>query len=370
MIPGLLLRAFDRFRGAGDAAVTIPSLDGAFRPNQELEEASLLLTIPAPDNLVSTDGRLLFSSGAAVFELKESSDGDILPTPVAEFDSDVASVAAHGNGGLAVGLSGGGIVVRGGAHDGMRLKSLGARPVICPTALWFIDENRLVICLGSQVNAPTEWKRDLLQRNSSGSVWIIDLHTGNSSCLAEGLAWPNGILETDPSRIIVAESWRHQLVELGGGPPKPVLSDLPGYPARLSSASSGGYWLPIFAPRSQLVEFVLREPRFRDEMMRTVVQEFWVAPSLHPTVDYREPLQSGAIKQLGELKPWSPSRSYGLVVRLDESFNPIGSFHSRANGKRHGITSCVEIDGRLMATSKGGHVIIKLDRLSQEEFGA
>jgi hypothetical protein len=79
MIPGLLLRAFDRFRGAGDAAVTIPSLDGAFRPNQELEEASLLLTIPAPDNLVPTDGRLLFSSGAAVFELKESSDGDIGP---------------------------------------------------------------------------------------------------------------------------------------------------------------------------------------------------------------------------------------------------------------------------------------------------
>ena len=91
MIPGLLLRAFDRFRGAGDAAVTIPSLDGAFRPNQELEEASLLLTILAPDNLVATDGRLLFSSGAEVFELKELSDGDILPTPVAEFDSDVAS---------------------------------------------------------------------------------------------------------------------------------------------------------------------------------------------------------------------------------------------------------------------------------------
>ena len=45
---------------------------------------------------------------------------------------------------------------------------------------------------------------------------------------------------------------------------------------------------------------------------------------------------------------------------------PIGSFHSRANGKRHGITSCVEIDGRLLATSKGGHVIIELDRLSQE----
>jgi hypothetical protein len=370
MMPGVLLRAFDRFRGAGDAAVAIPSLDGAFRPNQRLEEATLVLSVPAPDNLVAVDGRLLFSSGAALYEFKELSDGGARANQLAKFESYVTSVAAHVNGGLAVGLSGGGVVVQGGAHGGQRLQSVGTQPAICPTALWFIDEDRLVICLGSQVNVPSDWKQDLLQRNFTGSAWIIDLRTGNCTCLAEGLAWPNGILGLEPSRFIVAESWRHQLVELDGGRPKPVLSDLPGYPARLSSVGGGGYWLPIFAPRSQLVEFVLREPRFRDEMMRTIDQEFWVAPSLHPTVDYREPLQSGAIKQLGELKPWSPSRSYGLIARLDDSFNPIWSLHSRANGKRHGITSCVEFHGRFFASSKGGNVIIELDRLSHQELGA
>ena len=90
-------------------------------------------------------------------------------------------------------------------------------------------------------------------------------------------------------------------------------------------------------------------------MMREIDPQFWVAPSLHYAKDYREPLQAGAIKQLGELKPWAPSRSYGLIVGLDAEFGPTESFHSRADGKRHGITSCVEIDDRLFATSKGGN---------------
>ena len=94
--------------------------------------------------------------------------------------------------------------------------------------------------------------------------------------------------------------------------------------------------------------------------MREVESQFWVAPSLHAARDYREPLQAGAIKQLGELKPWAPSRSYGLVVHLDEDFQPVRSFHSRADGKRHGITSCVEAEGKVLVTSKGGDVVLAL----------
>jgi hypothetical protein len=95
--------------------------------------------------------------------------------------------------------------------------------------------------------------------------------------------------------------------------------------------------------------------------MNEVDPRFGVTPSLHHALDYREPLQSGAIKQLGELKPWAPSRSYGLIAGLDEGFNPVESFHSRADGKRHGITSCVEINGRILATSKGGNVILDVE---------
>ena len=57
---------------------------------------------------------------------------------------------------------------------------------------------------------------------------------------------------------------------------------------------------------------------------------------------------------MGIHKPWSPSRSYGLVVRLDAAMQPVTSFHSRANGTRHGVTSAVETDGRVLVASKGG----------------
>ena len=41
--------------------------------------------------------------------------------------------------------------------------------------------------------------------------------------------------------------------------PQAVLSDLPAYPGRIAPARDGGFWLALFAPRNQLVEFVLRE---------------------------------------------------------------------------------------------------------------
>jgi hypothetical protein len=71
-------------------------------------------------------------------------------------------------------------------------------------------------------------------------------------------------------------------------------------------------------------------------------------------------MQVGELKQLGILKPWAPARSYGLVVRLDGEQEPQSSLHSRADGRRHGITSCVEIGSRLLATSKGGDAIVSI----------
>lgn len=355
-----LSRAIDRFRGSGDAAVTIPSLDGALRPNQRLEEAAAVLTVDAPDNLAGDGRRLLFSAGASVFALAADT-GAATPEPVATFERTVSCLAAAADGSLAVGLAGEGVMLRGGPHDGRRIATVEGRRALCPTAVTFADPQTLLLCLGSQQNDPSAWKRDLLAGNASGSAWSIDLASGRATLLADRLAWPNSAIETAPGRIVVTESWRHQLLALGGGRAMPVLSDLPGYPARLARAGDGGYWLAVFAPRSQLVEFILRERGFRERMIREMDSEFWVAPSLHHATDYREPLQSGAIRQLGELKPWAPSRSYGLIVRLDHDFDPVDSLHSRANGKRHGITSCLEIGGRLLVASKGGGVILGIE---------
>jgi hypothetical protein len=357
---GSLARALSRFRGSGDAAVTIPSLDGAFRPNQLLETASVVLTIDDPDNLAHACDLVYFSSGRTLYSLVKRGDVEV-GERVADFGQPITCLDARPDGALALGLASGGIVLRDGPYNGVHLDAFGGRRITCPTSLRFVDSNEIIVCLGSQQNDPTQWKRDLLDSNSSGSVWRVNLERGTEKCLADRLAWPAGVVVTPERRIVITEAWRHRILDVTKEPPKEMLSDLPGYPARLAVAANGGYWLAISAPRSQLVELVLREDRYRQRMMEEIDPEFWVAPSLHASNDYREPLQAGSIKQLGELKPWSPSRSYGLIARLDAEFNPIKSLHSRANGTRHGITSCVEIGSRLLATSRGGGVVLEVN---------
>ena len=64
---------------------------------------------------------------------------------------------------------------------------------------------------------------------------------------------------------------------------------------------------------------------------------------------------------MGIHKPWSPTRSYGMVVKLDAALQPVFSLHSRANGTRHGTCSAIERDGTLLVGSKGGDCILSID---------
>src|SRR5208282_5579803 len=116
-------------------------------------------------------------------------------------------------------------------------------------------------------------------------------------------------------------------------------------------------WLALFAPRSQLVEFVLSEDRFRRRMIREIDADYWVAPCLRSGATPLEPTQQGGVRQLGVLKPWSPSRSYGLVARLDSAYRAVASFHSRANGRRHGVTACLAFEGRIYFAAKGDGIV-------------
>ena len=363
---GALSRAVDRLRGSGDAAITVPPLDGAFSPNRRLDEAPIVFNTPSPDNLAADDQHVWFSSANVLFELPLD-QLSASPKKIAQFDTSPTCIHVHAEAGIAIGLAGGGLFFRGGRYDGKTIQSLEGRPILCPTALCFEDEHRLVVCLGSQHNDPTRWKRDLMDGNASGSVWQIDLRNDRSTLLADKLAWPGGVTLAGPGRLVVAESWRHRLMEISAGRLHPVLTELPGYPGRIAHAGPSGFWLAVPIPRSQLIEFVLREPRYRRAMMKEINPEYWIAPSLHPIEHHREPLQAGAMRELGEIKPWAPSRSYGLVVRLDSNFAPLRSFHSRADGKRHGITSCVEIGGRLLLTSRGSSALLSLDLVKSGE---
>ena len=137
-----------------------------------------------------------------------------------------------------------------------------------------------------------------------------------------------------------------------------VVDDLPFYPARIETTSTGDVLVCGFAPRRQLVEFILRENQFLRRMMSDIPERFWMAPSLSSGMDYWEPLQGGQIRHHGILKPWSPTKSYGLVATMDVSGRFLRSMHCRAGGLRHGITSAIESGSKIILTSKGGGMVL------------
>jgi hypothetical protein len=323
------------------------------RPNQRLEEASVAIEAHAPYNLALHRGEVLFSSGCDLRKLDTSA-------VIRSFDRPIACAAAA-DGRLAVGLTGAEVVLV--EPDGT-IASLPAAHTSCATALAFLGD-ALIVCRGSARYAADQWKRDLMEIGAggegSGSV-VLFPRDGAPRVLADRLRWPFGALAIH-DRIVVSESWAHRLLLLDpqrSSRPRPVLLDLPGYPARLAPASGGAAWLTIFAPRSQLIEFVLRENGYRRRMMSEIDPDYWIAPALANGRSFLEPIQGGALKQMGVLKPWAPSRSYGLVIKLDDDFEPTLSLHSRADGSRHGTTSVLEHAQILFVASKGGDAVLSM----------
>lgn len=352
-----LARVLDNLTGRGEAAVTVPALDGALRANRALDEAATRLDLAEVDCLAVAGEALYASAGTRLVRL----EGGAWRT-VKDYGVPIACIAPNSGDGLAVACPGV-VHIEGGAPAEGAIALPGSLRSV--TAIAAAD-GAILVANGSATNGAESWRRDLMERNASGEVWRIDAKDGAATRLAAGLAWPAGIAVDSDGTVVVAEAWRHRLVRLGAGAPTPLYVDLPGYPGRLSPAAEGGWRLAVFAPRSQLVEFVLREPAYRRRMLAETPEAYWIAPSLRAGRSFYEPLQGGGVKQLGRLKPWAPTMSAGLSVRLDAGFQPLASLHSRADGATHGVTSAVEHDGRVWAAAKGDGVVVAVEMTNAE----
>jgi hypothetical protein len=299
--------------------------------------------------------------------MKVSSDGAFIP--VATFDGPVTAMAFWPDGALAVAL-GTSVVIDAGTAESRTIDRVDGKPLSAVNALYADAAGSLLICDGSAARPYLEWSHDLMEKGSSGRLLRYDRTSGATTTLASGLAYAFGACTDAQRRVLVSESWRHQVSVVEKGRSTPVVADLPGYPARMTSAAGGGLWLSLFACRTQLVEFVLREGDYRREMMRTIEPKYWVAPALSSGADFLEPLQVGGVKQMGVLKPWAPSRSYGLVIRFDADFVPLFSLHSRAGGRHHGIVAIAQRGDDLFVLSKGADRILRLSVSQIEAAGA
>ena len=342
----------------------IPTMDGALTPNERLDTIPPIgAPIPgADDAVVGADGALYVSAGREILRL--SGAGFTERSVFATLDGYAGGLAFHPDGRLLVCVAGRGLTAI--ARDGNQtwLNQIGDQPLHCLTDVAAAPDGTIFLAEGSSRNPPENWLRDLMEKNSHGRIMSCGPAFEEPKTLLQGLPYPHGLaVSPDGKSLWFTESWSHRLrcAPINArtlGRPKVVIGNMPGYPARLAQASGGGFWLSVFAVRTHLVEFVLREDDFRADMMRTIPQHQWIAPALMTTNDCHEPMQFGNIKALGIEKPWAPPRSYGLLVRIDADGDAVESLHSRRGGIHHGITAARETPQGLVVVSKGSGAIL------------
>jgi len=356
----------NRFLGRGEATITVPSFDGALKPNQRLEQAVTLLECEAPEDL-ATDGRTLYlADGRRLLRL----DGGTA-TEIRSFEQPITALCMLANGGIAVALAGREVRLFADPAAGEPTVTFADAAFNAINALTPASDGALIATDGSVTCGTDDWARDLMELNRGGRVFRLEPRTRSITPLASKLGYAFGACAHGDG-VLVSESWRHRLVLVRDAhAPQVVLAHLPVYPSRLSKAAGGGYWLTAFTARTQLIEFVLREPAYRRRMMAEIDPAYWVAPRLRSGFSFKEPMQGAHIKTMGVIKPWAPPRSYGLVIRLGEDGKPLYSLHSRVDGVNHGVVAAIEVGSDLVLIAKGPGRVLKLPLAGlAEEFGA
>ena len=340
----------DGLFGRRGSSLSVPILDGAFKPNNLLEDAEVLLERPGLEDMaLAPDGSLLVAAGAEVLAI---AGGE--PRVVERHDGAVTALTVLRDGRRAAAL-GDRILVEGVAAPiaeaaGRRFKAI--------TALAPAADGRILVCDASARYGGDQWQYDLMTKGRSGRLLALDPDGSKTELLQNDLAWAFGAMAVRDG-VLVSESWRHRLRLAGRG--GDATGELPGYPARMTPTADGGFWLSLFSGRAQIVEFLLQESSFRREMMETIDPKHWISPALSSGEDFLEPLQSGGVKHMGILKPWAPPRSYGLAVRCDANRNPLMSVHSRVGGRNHGIVTTLERGTEVLALSKGAGRLLRMD---------
>lgn len=342
-------QVFGGLFGRRRSTLSVPILDGAFRPNNLLEDADVVLERAGLEDIaLSADGSLFAAAGRELLLIGK--DGARV---VETFDGPITALAFLKDGRRVVAL-GDHILIEGRVDA---VTQAAGRPLRAVTALSPAADGKLLVCDASADNAYERWQFDLMDKRHSGRLLSIDPASGKADLVQDRLAWAYGALGARDG-VLVSESWRHRLRLAAKGD---ATVELPGYPARMTPTADGGFWLSLFSGRAQIVEFVLQENSFRREMMETIDPRYWISPAFRSGEDFLEPLQSGGVKHMGILKPWAPPRSYGLAVRFDAARIPRMSVHSRVGGRNHGIVTTIERGNEVFALSKGAGRILRVE---------
>lgn len=108
-----------------------------------------------------------------------------------------------------------------------------------------------------------EWKADLLEHSSTGSVYRRT-PDGEVTVLASGRPFPNGVaLSADRNSLFFAETgsyglFRLDLTKQDAEPERVAL--IPGLPDNIARGSDGLIWVAVGSPRNMMLDFLLPKP--------------------------------------------------------------------------------------------------------------
>ncbi len=163
----------NRFLGRGEATITVPSFDGALKPNQVLETADIALECAAPEDLAAGNGRLYLADGHRLLDL-----GGPMPTELRTFEAPISAICAMANGALAVALAGREVRIYPDPQAPAPSATF-ADPRFCAiNALAAGGDGSLIATDGSAERGVDDWGRDLMELGRSGRR--VPAHTGDT----------------------------------------------------------------------------------------------------------------------------------------------------------------------------------------------
>ncbi|MBX5088274.1 hypothetical protein [Rhizobium lentis] len=327
-------------------------LEGVLGPNSLLDEAPSF-SIEKPDALaVAADGCLLISTGPSVWSLGRWGEE---PRQRFSLSCRVTALAASPGGQIAVGLETGEVHVYDMAQD-QPAWTVPAPSGNSPAAdCIFLREDKLAVVRSGYASVHDALARSPWETAQGGAV-TGHSRNGMTRVMAGGLACPMGICRDDRGDLIITEMVTACVIEPSG---RVRGTGFPAYIGRIRKTQKG-YLLACLSRRDPLIEFLRTEQDFVKDMKKIIDPRHWISPRTTPEFSHEFPIELGATRLFGEIKPWAPSFSYGLLVKLDKDLMPQGSAQSRANGRQHAISDAIVWNGDIIAVSQASGEILNL----------
>jgi ribose transport system permease protein len=125
-----------------------------------------------------------------------------------------------------------------------------------PCNLTTASDGRIFFTEGSYRYDLNNWINDAVECRPNGRIIVYEPATRRTRTLLGRLVYPSGIcMAADGRSFVFAETWlcrisRYWLSGPKAGTVEIVADNLPAYPANISLAPDGGYWVAMLAGRT------------------------------------------------------------------------------------------------------------------------